>query len=272
MNMEKGTFTVSEFAEYTGVSVRTLHYYDSKNILKPKRDNQSGHRIYDKEDLIQLHKIMTLKFLGLTLDNISEYMQQNTFGLSFIDTLHLQETKLRKDREQIDTALESIHRTIQLFEDEKEVNDAILVSLLSGMQNERKQQELTEGIIRSDIIEAMFPGEIEDKMTFEKEMMQFYKKAKQLYGRSADDFEVKEMLDAFYRGVLKAFKIDTLEELAEIYTVDFDSQEDTERINQYLYEMDRMFPTPLSEKEDKWLQKITEEYSDSLSNKKSEEN
>lgn len=40
--MKSKTFTISEFADYAEVSVRTLHYYDSKNILKPKRTVKQG--------------------------------------------------------------------------------------------------------------------------------------------------------------------------------------------------------------------------------------
>lgn len=258
--MKSKTFTISEFADYIGVSVRTLHYYDSKNILKPKRDSKTGHRVYEKDDLIQLHKIMTLKFLGLSLDHISEYMQQTTFDLNFLDTLKMQEKKLLNNKEKIETALEAVQRTMSLLEDEKEVDHAILVTLISGMQNEKKQQELTEGVVKDEVVKSMFPGQLKDKMEFETVLLKFYKKVKSLYGRSSEDPEVKEMLGDFYGAVLDVFGMGTLEELAEIYTVDFENQDDLERIDEYLDELDRISPIPLTEAEEKWLHEITANY------------
>lgn len=258
--MKQEIYTISEFAKYTGVSVRTLHYYDAKNILKPKRDESTGHRIYEKGDLIQLHKIMTLKFLGLTLDHISEYMHHDTFDLSFLDTLKMQETKLLNDREKIDTALEAIHRTRNLLENEKTVDHAILVSLLAGMQHEKRQQKLTEAVVRDEVMESMFPSQLKDKMEFETVLLNFYKTAKSLYGKPLEDPEVKKMLDDFYSAILEVFDMETLEDLAGIYKVDFENQEDLERIEKYLDEIDRISPVPLTEEEERWLHEITADY------------
>lgn len=215
---------------------------------------------------------MTLKFLGLSLDHISEYMKQTTFDLNFLDTLKIQEKKLLNNKEKIETALEAVQRTMNLLEDEKEVNHAILVTLISAMQHEKKQQELTEGVIKEEVVNSMFPGQLKDKMEFETVLLKFYKKAKSLYGRPAEDPEVEGMLDDFYSAVLDVFGMETLEELAEIYTVDFENQDDLERIEKYLDELDRISPVPLTEAEEKWLHVVTTEYSGRFSNKKDEGN
>ncbi|WP_080875607.1 MerR family transcriptional regulator [Oceanobacillus timonensis] len=258
--MKKERFSISEFAKSTGVSVRTLHYYDEKNILKPKRDEDTGHRVYEKEDMIQLHKILTMKFLGMSLEDIKDYMQPDTFDLSFIDTLRLQESKLMKDKEQIDIALEAIQRTIPLLENEKEVDQAVLVSLLANMQNEKKQQELSKGIIKEDIMKKMFPQTAKEKMLFEQGILTFYKRVKEHCGKPADHPEVRQMLGDFYHLILEIFEKDSLEELSDIFSLDMEDKESEEQLEAYIQEIERLIPTPITEEEETWLQQVTMAY------------
>ncbi|MFD1065060.1 MerR family transcriptional regulator [Oceanobacillus locisalsi] len=258
--MKNEMFSISEFAKATNVSVRTLHYYDEKNILKPKRDEDTGHRVYEKEDMIQLHKILTMKFLGMSLDDIKDYMQLNTFDLSFIDTLKLQESKLIKDKEQIDIALEAIQRTVHLLENEKEVDQAVLVSLLANMQNEKKQQELSKGIIKEDIMKKMFPQTVKEKMLFEQGILTFYKRVKKYCGKSADHPEVKQMLEDFYHLILAIFEKDSLEELPDIFSLDMEDRESEKQLEAYIREVERLIPTPITEEEEAWLEQVTLDY------------
>ncbi|WP_040983771.1 MerR family transcriptional regulator [Oceanobacillus jeddahense] len=258
--MKNETFSISEFAKATGVSVRTLHYYDEKNILKPKRDEHTGHRIYEKEDMIQLHKIMTMKFLGMSLDDIKDYMQPDTFDLSFIDTLRLQESKLVKDREQIDIALEAIQRTVHLLENEKEVDQAVLISLLASMQNEKKQEELSKGIIKDEVMKKMFPQTAKEKMVVEQGLLTFYKQVREHCGKPADDPEVKQMLADFYHLILGIFDMDSLEELGEIFSLDLEDTANEERLDAYVEEIERLIPTPITAEEEAWLEQITTDY------------
>lgn len=259
-DMKKETFSISEFAKSTGVSVRTLHYYDEKNILKPKRDEHTGHRVYEQEDMMQLHKIMTMKFLGMSLDEIKAYTQANTFDLSFIDTLRLQESKLMKDKEQIDIALDAIQRTVYLLENEKEVDHAVLISLLASMQNEKKQEELAKGIIKDEVMKKMFPQTAKEKMIFEQGLLIFYKRVKKHFGKPADDPEVQQMLDDFYRLILEVVGMDSLKELTDIFTLNIEDKENEERIEAYIQEIERLVPSPITEKEEEWLGQITADY------------
>ncbi|QNU39640.1 MerR family transcriptional regulator [Geobacillus sp. 44B] len=65
---------MTEFARKASVSVRTLRYYDKLGLLVPKH-NQSGHRLYTDEDLIQLQYILSLKFLGFSLKKLKIFLK-----------------------------------------------------------------------------------------------------------------------------------------------------------------------------------------------------
>ncbi|MFQ5599611.1 MAG: MerR family transcriptional regulator [Candidatus Krumholzibacteriia bacterium] len=61
---------VGDLAKQTGVSVRTLHYYDEIGLLKPSHHTQAGYRLYAEEDIARLQQIMSLRQLGFSLGEI----------------------------------------------------------------------------------------------------------------------------------------------------------------------------------------------------------
>ncbi len=61
---------ISEFSKLCGVSVRTLHYYDTLGLLKPTERLPNGFRLYGKKDLQFLLQILSLKFLKFDLVTI----------------------------------------------------------------------------------------------------------------------------------------------------------------------------------------------------------
>ena len=62
---------VKEFAELTGVSVRTLHYYDEIGLLSPACvDKFTGYRYYDENSLLRMQEILFYRELDFSLKNI----------------------------------------------------------------------------------------------------------------------------------------------------------------------------------------------------------
>lgn len=62
--------TVKEVCRRTGVSVRTLHHYDSIGLLKPSRVTEAGYRLYDEDALERLYLILLFREIGLPLKEI----------------------------------------------------------------------------------------------------------------------------------------------------------------------------------------------------------
>ena len=66
---------IKEFAELTGVSVRTLHYYDEIGLLKPSYvDEQNGYRFYDEASLERIQEILFYRELDFSLKSIAEIL------------------------------------------------------------------------------------------------------------------------------------------------------------------------------------------------------
>ncbi|EFV97896.1 transcriptional regulator, MerR family [Streptococcus agalactiae ATCC 13813] len=53
--------TVKEISHISGISVRTLHYYDEIDLLPPSFVGENGYRYYDDESLIKLQEILLLR-------------------------------------------------------------------------------------------------------------------------------------------------------------------------------------------------------------------
>ncbi len=71
--------TVSQVTKLTGVSARTLQYYDEIGLLKPSELTSAGYRLYDDNALQQLQQILFFKELGFKLAEISEFINQPDF-------------------------------------------------------------------------------------------------------------------------------------------------------------------------------------------------
>ena len=63
-------YKTGEFAKMANVSLRTIRYYDKKGLLKPSAKTEKGYRLYTDEDFVKLQEILSLKYLGFSLDEI----------------------------------------------------------------------------------------------------------------------------------------------------------------------------------------------------------
>ena len=71
---------IKEFAEFTGVSVRTLHYYDEIGLLTPAFvDKSTGYRFYDENSLIRMQEILFYRELDFSLKSIGEVLSSPNY-------------------------------------------------------------------------------------------------------------------------------------------------------------------------------------------------
>lgn len=94
-------YKIGEFADITGLSIRTLRYYDNIGLLVPEIDVFTGYRKYTDQNIEEVKYIKILKFLGYSLEEIIEAKQAFT-----IDILKNKREELEKDRDLIECQLE----------------------------------------------------------------------------------------------------------------------------------------------------------------------
>lgn len=98
--------TVKEVSKLTGISVRTLHYYDEIELLKPTELSESGYRLYDDKALEDLQQILFFREFDMPLKEIKTIM-----GISELDKnqlLHSQKKILVLKKERLERIINSI--------------------------------------------------------------------------------------------------------------------------------------------------------------------
>ncbi len=103
--------TIHELANLSGISVRTLHYYDKINLLKPYCIEENGYRIYNEDSLRRLQQIMFYKEMDLQLKEIKNILNHPGFDQKEAirdqkDLLTAKRNRLTKLIEQMEHILE----------------------------------------------------------------------------------------------------------------------------------------------------------------------
>jgi DNA-binding transcriptional MerR regulator len=84
---------VGALARQTGISVRTLHYYDEIGLLSPSRRTESGHRLYTAGDIARLQQIRSLQQLGLSLDEVRACLARGDVSARQVIDRHLRHVR-----------------------------------------------------------------------------------------------------------------------------------------------------------------------------------
>lgn len=98
--------TVKEISDLTGISVRTLHYYDEIGLLKPTEKSEAGYRLYDDEALETLQQILFFREFDIPLKEIKAVM--NNPALERNQILQMQRKMLVAKKERMERLISSI--------------------------------------------------------------------------------------------------------------------------------------------------------------------
>ncbi|MEY8238518.1 MerR family transcriptional regulator [Lachnospiraceae bacterium 66-29] len=98
--------TVKGVSEITGVSIRTLRYYDEIGLLKPAELTDAGYRLYDNRALERLQEIMFFKELEIPLEDIKKIMDNPNYDKEQV--LLAQKTVLEQKRNRLNGIIELI--------------------------------------------------------------------------------------------------------------------------------------------------------------------
>src|SRR5438105_7185166 len=85
---------VGELAKRTGLTVRTLHHYDEIGLLRPSLHTEAGHRLYTAADVARLQRVLSLRQLGFSLEEVRDCLTRP--GFSPLEVICLHVTRLRE--------------------------------------------------------------------------------------------------------------------------------------------------------------------------------
>ncbi|MBN1453182.1 MAG: MerR family transcriptional regulator [Anaerolineales bacterium] len=86
---------IGDFSKLAHVSIKTLHHYDDLGLLKPRHiDRYSGYRYYEIEQLSQLNRILALKDLGFSLEQVAQLLHEQVSTAEMRGMLRLKQMEL----------------------------------------------------------------------------------------------------------------------------------------------------------------------------------
>lgn len=137
-------FTVGEFASKAGVTQRTVRYYDKIDLLKPSAHNSGGHRLYTRHDFVRLQKILTLKFIGLSLEDIGNIIRYDLDDSDFKKSLEIQRDIMDKKVNHIRMVMEAIDETLHMLTESNTLNWDKFINIINIINMDKNWMEQYE--------------------------------------------------------------------------------------------------------------------------------
>jgi DNA-binding transcriptional MerR regulator len=140
---DQAAFTIEQVAAQTGLTKRTLRYYEEVGLLPPTGRTEGNYRRYTQDDIRRLERIKNLRdLLGFSLADIRVILEAEDERLQ-IKIAYSQETEASSKIAQLDHADEIIHQQLKLIEQKIAGLEEMRSALLEKMErHERKRQSL----------------------------------------------------------------------------------------------------------------------------------
>jgi predicted transcriptional regulator YdeE/DNA-binding transcriptional MerR regulator len=108
---------IGDFSKLAHVTVKTLHHYDQMGLLKPAHiDRFNGYRYYTLEQLPRLNRVLALKDLGFSLEEVRQMVGEELDAAELRGMLRLKQSELKRHLESEQARLERIENRLQEIE------------------------------------------------------------------------------------------------------------------------------------------------------------
>lgn len=183
-------YTVKKLAQFSGVSVRTLHWYDEVGLLHPAYYGSNGYRYYEEEQLLRLQQILFYRELDFPLDDIKRILDGSEFDT--VAALNRHKKSLLKNLDRTEQLIETIDKTILHIRGKKIMEYQELY-----MGFDAKTQKIYENELRGLLKEKNYEG-VDEVFEESKRRVSKWKK---------EDWEqVKRDCDTINEDLLKAIE------------------------------------------------------------------
>lgn len=131
-------YTVKKLSKLSGVTVRTLHFYEEIGLLKPAYYGSNGYRHYEEKQLLILQQILFFKELGFSLKQIQKVVGRSDFDQ--LKALYSHRKAISLDWERLGRLLQTIDKTIEHLKGKKKMKEE---EMYQGFLTKEKQEEYT---------------------------------------------------------------------------------------------------------------------------------
>lgn len=200
-------YMVKELAELSGVSVRTLRFYDEIGLFKPAYYGENGYRYYEKDQLFILQQILFYRELGIELTQIQKIMDDPSFDK--IKALRNHRDILEKEKERTQVLIRTIDKTLAHLEKETPMKDSEIYQGFDPKKQAKYEQYLIDNYgdqARKNIEEGKLRTKDWKKADFDKVGNDYAEIHKALKGDlekglSVNDPKVQKQIEAHYEVV-----------------------------------------------------------------------
>ncbi len=146
-----GYYTSGEFAKKANITLRTIRYYDRQGILKPSKVAENGYRLYTDADFAKLQKILSLKYLGFSLEEIMTMTINDNDRDYMKESIRLQLNLVQKKMEHLKMVEQSLKDTAKRIETSSEIDWNEVMELLHVTNMEKSLVEQYKNASNLDI-------------------------------------------------------------------------------------------------------------------------
>lgn len=114
-------YKTNELAKLSGVSARTLRYYDQLGLLKPSRDDGNGYRLYRQAEVDRLQQILFYRELGVALEDIQTILSAPDYNRRQSLERHL--SALLEQKTRIEALIGNVEKTLKVMKGESTMTD-----------------------------------------------------------------------------------------------------------------------------------------------------
>ncbi len=212
-------YTIKDIAELAGVSRRTLHYYDEKELLKPTMVGDNGYRYYDDDALLQLQQILLYREMGITLQQIKQILTQPDFDKIIALRTHRQH--LREEIGRLQTLVQTVDTTLMHLVGEVKMSDKTIFKGFNDAKQEAYEQEAVEqwGNSAAQSIQLWRSYSDERKQAILQEGNQIYLEITANMDKGADHPDIRALLVRWHEHLYHFYEptIEVLEGLGAMY-------------------------------------------------------
>ncbi|MUK88246.1 MerR family transcriptional regulator [Ornithinibacillus sp. L9] len=127
-------YTIGKLSKNTGVTVRTLDYYDEIGLINPSSKTDGGHRLYNEDDVMRLERVLALKYMGFSLEQIKDIVNSSTS--TWQQSIQQQLEMIRREQERLKMLEQALTGVSFSIEFEGEINWSIIFNIIQLYQQD----------------------------------------------------------------------------------------------------------------------------------------
>lgn len=218
------TYSANNLAKLSGVSVRTLHWYDELGLLSPARDEKNGYRTYDEKDLLLLQQILFFRELEIPLKDVAKILKDPSFDMAAALKDHRRTLTAKRGR--LDSLIATITKTVTHMTDNKPLSDEELYEGFSKDEIDAIKKETKERWGNTDAYrqsqERVAKMSKADLDAAKAEAEAIVSTLATLMGRPVDDADVQAQIAASHRHMNRWYdcSAEMFRNLGEMYVND----------------------------------------------------